>query len=183
MSKEKIFGTLIRRTEGSVAVISAIGLVAFLGMVSLAIDMGHLYTARNELQNVADAAALAAAGNLIHDYGAGAVRDAAAAQQAALTVAQRQSQLSGQTAVGDADRNDLTIIFGAWDIYTGNPATAWTEIGSTCSSNSNANAVKVIDSPGLGHRLWPGIQFFWRDSGIQHLTGRGHGHCVFRLYQ
>ena len=143
MSKVKVFGTFFRRTEGSVAVIAALGLVAFLGMVSLAIDMGHLYTTRNELQNVADAAALAAAGNLIHDYGAGAERDAAAAQQAALTVAQRQSQLSGQTAVGDADRNDLSIIFGAWDIYTGNPATAWTEIGSTCSSTSNANAVKV----------------------------------------
>ena len=56
---------------------------AFLGMVSLAIDMGQLYTVRNELQNVADAAALAAAGNLINDSGAGAVRDAAAAQQAA----------------------------------------------------------------------------------------------------
>ena len=143
MSKVKVFGKLMRRTEGSVAVITAIGIVAFFGMVSLAIDMGHLYTTRNELQNVADAAALAATGNLIHDYGAGAVRDAAAAQQAALTVAQRQSQLSGQTAVGDADRNDLSIIFGAWDIYKGNPATAWTEIGPTCSSDSNANAVKI----------------------------------------
>ena len=44
MIKIKVFGTLIRRTEGSVAVISAIGLVAFLGMVSLAVDIGHLYT-------------------------------------------------------------------------------------------------------------------------------------------
>ncbi len=71
MSKVKVFGTLIRRTEGSVAVITALGLVAFLGIASMAIDMGHLYTTRNELQNVADAAALAAADNLIHDYGAG----------------------------------------------------------------------------------------------------------------
>ena len=45
MSKVKVFRTLIRRTEGSVAVITALGLVAFLGIVSLAIDMGHLYTA------------------------------------------------------------------------------------------------------------------------------------------
>jgi Flp pilus assembly protein TadG len=143
MGKVKVLGRLIKRTEGSVAVITAVGLVAFLGMVSLAVDMGQLYTVRNELQNVADAAALAAAGNLIHDYGAGAVRDAAAAQQAALTVAQRQSQLSGQPAVEGADRNDLNIIFGAWDIYAGNSGTAWTEIGSTCSSDSNANGVKV----------------------------------------
>ena len=160
MSKVKIFGTLISRTEGSVAVIAALGLVAFLGMVSLAIDMGQLYTTRNELQNVADAAALAAAGNLIHDYGAGAVRDAAAAQQAALTVAQRQSQLSGQTVVGNADRNDLSLIFGAWDIYKGNPATAWTEIGSTCSSDSNANAVMVSIRRASGTVYGPVSNFF-----------------------
>lgn len=143
MGKVKVLGRLMSRTDGSVAVITAFGLVAFLGMVSLAIDMGQLYTVRNELQNVADAAALAAAGNLVHDYGAGAVRDASAAQQAALTVVQRQSQLSGQPAVADADRNDLNIIFGAWDIYKGNPATAWTEIGPTCASDSNANGVKI----------------------------------------
>ena len=176
-------GRLRRDTDGGVAVMAALCLLAFVGIVSLAIDMGHLYTTRNELQNVADAAALAAAGNLMHDYGAGAVRDAVAAQQAALTVAQRQSQLSGQTAVADADRNDLSLIFGAWDICKGNPATAWTEIGSTCSSDSNANAVKISIISGLGHRLWPGIQFFWRNSGNQHLTGLGHGHRVFRLYQ
>ena len=160
MGKIKVFGKLIKRTEGSVAVIAALGLVAFLGLVSLAIDMGRLYTTKNELQNVADAAALAATGSLIHDYGAGAVRDAAAAQQAALTVAQRQSQLSGQDAVGNADRNDLNIIFGAWNIYTGNPATAWTEIGSSCSSTSNANAVKVKIRRASGTVYGPVANFF-----------------------
>ncbi len=129
-------------------------------MVSLAIDMGHLYTTRNELQNVADAAALAAAGNLIHDYGAGAVRDAAAAQQSAMTVAQRQSQLSGQPTVGDADRNDLTIIFGEWNIKAGNPNTAWTEIGPNCGSDSNANAVKVTLRRASGTVYGPATNFF-----------------------
>ena len=100
------------------------------------------------------------AGNLIHDYGAGAVRDAAVAQHAAMTVAQRQSQLSGQTAVGDADRNDLSLIFGAWDIYKGNPATAWTAIGSTCSSDSNANAVKVSITRASGTVYGPVSNFF-----------------------
>ena len=59
-------GRLWRDTDGAVAIVAALSLLAFLGIVSLAIDMGHLYTVRNELQNVADAAALAAAGNLIH---------------------------------------------------------------------------------------------------------------------
>ena len=93
-------------------------------------------------------------------FGAGAVRDAAAAQQAALTVAQRQSQLSGQTAVGNADRNDLSLIFGAWDIYKGNPATAWTEIGTTCPPNSNANAVMVSIRRASGTVYGPVSNFF-----------------------
>jgi Flp pilus assembly protein TadG len=112
-------------------------------MASLAVDLGQLYTVRNELQNTADAAALAAAGNLIRDQGGEAVRDAAAAHQAAMTVAQRQSELAGQPAVGEEDRNDLTLTFGEWNIYTGNPDTAWTDLGSTCGSFSNANAVRV----------------------------------------
>ena len=49
----------VQGTEGAIAVLTALGLVAFIGFASLAIDMGHLYTVRNELQNVADAAALA----------------------------------------------------------------------------------------------------------------------------
>ena len=166
MGKSKVFGRLISRTEGSVAIICALGLVAFLGVVSLAVDMGQLYTVRNELQNVADAAALAAAGNLIHDYGAGAVRDAAAAQQAVLTVAQRQSQLSGQPAVDNAGRDDLTIIFGAWDIYAGNPATAWTEIGPNCSSDSNANGVKVTIRRSSGTVYGPVSNFFGGIMGL-----------------
>ncbi len=168
MGKVKVLRRLLRGTRGSVAVITAIGLIAFVGMVSLAIDMGHLYTVRNELQNVADAAALAAAGNLIHDYGAGAVRDSAAAQQAALTVVQRQSQLSGQPGVAAEDRNDLNFIFGAWDIYKGDPATAWTEIGSTCASDSNANGVKVTIRRAAGTVYGPVSNFlggiFGRDT-------------------
>lgn len=160
MGKGKVFKELITRTEGAVAIITALGLVAFLGVVSLAMDMGQLYTVRNELQNAADAAALAAAGNLVHDYGSGAVRDAAAAQQAALTVAQRQSQLSGQPAVGDADRNDVNIRFGAWNIYAGNPSTAWTDIGTTCSSDSNANGVKITISRASGTIYGPVSSLF-----------------------
>ena len=50
--------------KGVVAVIVAILLVVFIGFAALAIDVGHLYVVRNELQNAADAAALAGASNL-----------------------------------------------------------------------------------------------------------------------
>jgi Flp pilus assembly protein TadG len=50
-----------RHDSGSVAVITAICLGFLIGFVALVVDVGHLYAVRNELQNAADAAALAGA--------------------------------------------------------------------------------------------------------------------------
>lgn len=47
--------------DGAVAVMVAVLLVVMLGMAALAVDVGHLYQERRELQNGADAAALAIA--------------------------------------------------------------------------------------------------------------------------
>jgi Flp pilus assembly protein TadG len=159
MGGRKIIWRLVEGAEGSAAVMAALVLVALLGAASLAIDMGQLYTVRNELQNNADAAALAAASSLIQDYGAGAVRDSYKATQAALLVAQRQSQLSGQEAVPDADRNDLAIIFGEWNVKAGSPDVAWTEIGPSCGSYSNANAVKITLRRAAGTAYGPVANF------------------------
>lgn len=53
-----------RRQKGAVAVTVAVFMVFLLGTAALAIDIGNLMVARNELQNAADAAALAGAGCL-----------------------------------------------------------------------------------------------------------------------
>jgi Flp pilus assembly protein TadG len=53
---------------GAVAVTVAILMFALVGFAALAIDIGYLLVTRNELQNVADAAALAAAGTLGNNY-------------------------------------------------------------------------------------------------------------------
>lgn len=50
--------------RGAVAVYVAILLVVFIGFTALAIDVGYMMVTRNELQNVADASALAAARKL-----------------------------------------------------------------------------------------------------------------------
>jgi hypothetical protein len=50
--------------SGQVAIITAILIIAFVGMLALVIDMGALYEDRRELQSVADAAALAGAQEL-----------------------------------------------------------------------------------------------------------------------
>lgn len=53
-----------RRQRGAIVIMSAFLLVVMLGMVALAVDVGRLMVVRNELQNAADAAALAGAARL-----------------------------------------------------------------------------------------------------------------------
>ena len=55
--------------RGAVAVIFAILLVVLIGLAALAIDTGHLYVVKNELQNAADSGALAGARFLFNEDG------------------------------------------------------------------------------------------------------------------
>ncbi|WP_164844446.1 Tad domain-containing protein [Azoarcus sp. DN11] len=50
----------VRTQRGSVAIITALALVVLVGFAGLALDGGHLYQTKTELQNAADACALAA---------------------------------------------------------------------------------------------------------------------------
>ena len=55
--------------RGVVIVFVALGMFIFLGVTALAVDLGHLLVVRNELQNAADAGALAGARFLYNDDG------------------------------------------------------------------------------------------------------------------
>lgn len=68
MDKLKTRKTRNRQGErGSVLAASALGMLSFLLAVGLSVDISHLYLAKNELQNAADAAALAGASGLNYD--------------------------------------------------------------------------------------------------------------------
>ena len=54
--------------QGAVAVLVAVALIALFGIVALSIDVGYMYVARNELQNIADGSALAATRQLGQFY-------------------------------------------------------------------------------------------------------------------
>lgn len=54
----------MRNQQGAVAIIVALCLTLLVGMLGLVLDLGHLYIAKTELQNAADAAALAGAKEL-----------------------------------------------------------------------------------------------------------------------
>ncbi len=60
---------LLNNQSGVTAVLVAIMLTMFLGFTALAVDTGHLFVARNELQNAADAGALAGARELYNSDG------------------------------------------------------------------------------------------------------------------
>lgn len=64
MKLSRIIKSKFKDQRGAVAVIVAVSMAMLIGFVALAIDVGYLYATKNELQNVADAAALAAAGKL-----------------------------------------------------------------------------------------------------------------------
>ena len=53
-----------RRERGSVLAMSALGMLTFLLATGMCVDLGHFYLVKSELQNAADAAALAAASAL-----------------------------------------------------------------------------------------------------------------------
>jgi Flp pilus assembly protein TadG len=57
---------LSRRRRGTVAVLACILMIALLGMVAFAVDLGYLATSQAELQRSADASALAACYQLIY---------------------------------------------------------------------------------------------------------------------
>ncbi len=56
---------LIRSDQGSAMAMTALGMVLFLGVVALAVDLGMLLGSRTESQRAADSAALAGAASLI----------------------------------------------------------------------------------------------------------------------
>jgi len=151
----------IKQTEGATAVIIALCLFGFIGVASLAIDMGQLYTVRNELQNVADAAALGGLAQLIQkDASGNAVWHSDLATAAALKIAQAQAVKDGLSAQPDGARNDLTMHFGFWDIYTGDPSTAWTDLGTSVPSTSTANAMQITITRAAGTVYGPVSSIF-----------------------
>ena len=63
--KRKKRGFLWRDESGQVLILVALAAVFLIGMAALVVDIGHGFVVRQELQNAADASALAGAGNLL----------------------------------------------------------------------------------------------------------------------
>ncbi len=91
-----------KKQEGFVLVVVAIVLLALVGFLALAVDVGVLYSARTSAQEVADAAALAGAGTFINDTQSPQPQTAS---DNALQVAINNSILGQPVAAGDVNVN------------------------------------------------------------------------------
>lgn len=98
----KLLGKLIHQDQGVAAVLTALGMVVFLGFTALVTDVGLLYLNRTRLISSTDAAALAGAQELPTNKPAAE----AAARDYAL---QNGLNLSTLTVTVSADRNSLTV--------------------------------------------------------------------------
>lgn len=120
--------------RGTVLVWAAILLPAFLGIAALAVDIGRLYSLQTQLQNAADAAALAAAAELDGREDAIARADAAIA-----------NLLANEQSFGNVGRADVAV--GTVRYLTSVPASDAAPLTAFTTDAASARFVEVDVTP------------------------------------
>jgi len=133
--------------RGSITPIVALGLVAFAGAMALSIDLGQLYLVKNEVQNVADAAALAGAKKLIQDKNGDGVPEVYCQEaiQAAIDVANQNFSFGAASSI-KLTAADVTL--GKWNLATKQFDSTGCTDGTTTPMQVNAVQVTVNRSGG-----------------------------------
>jgi Flp pilus assembly protein TadG len=108
--------TTSRKEKGTVLITMALAAGALFGASGMAVDLGRMFIARNELQSIADAAATAAALRLN-----GEATGIARAKAEADALRQRNLWHIGTSQV---PAGDVNLEFGRWNATTGEPE-AW----------------------------------------------------------
>ena len=105
---------LWRGQSGTIAALAAFMLTALVGLTGTAVDMGLLYSTKGELQNAADAAALAGAATMVSFGENGEI---SAQPTTAVATAQQVSLANQAHGVNLSLRGDDAVI-GYWDTAT-----------------------------------------------------------------
>ena len=143
------FFRVIKNRRGTVAIIIATATVAFVGLAALAIDFSHLFVVRNELQNAADAGALAGA-RFLYDNNGTAVNATANMNAYNAAIANRSEKVP--VDVHWSGGNDGDIQRGHWCFatrtFTPNdsllPVSLWNTSWEELDANPNfINAIRV----------------------------------------
>lgn len=128
-----------RHQQGAVAIIVAIVIALLVMMVGLVVDLGYLYTRKTELQNAADAAALAGAKEL---KGTAAGIDNAVDKAQALLKA--NSVRFGRNAIDIPDSEIEALIR-----FSNNPDGGWETVSASRAKPEDKKFIKV-DTTGIG---------------------------------
>jgi hypothetical protein len=151
--KMKTYNQLIGKLKdqrGVTAVIVAILVFLFVGIMALAIDVGYFHSTKNELQNIADAAALAGAGKLGNIYLSMSPSAASSyvfeddrdiIEDSARTVVGSGKNPAGGKDIIDIPRSDVEI--GTWDPDRDPKFIAINPLISTTSGGTLPDAVRV----------------------------------------
>lgn len=114
--------------RGIVLVLAAALMVSVMGFAALVVDLGFIMVVRSQMQTAADAAALAAGGELASGYGPGATLTQSAmmtkAQTSGQTLASANGMLDRATAYLDPAR-DLTFGKRTWNGESGKWEYQW----------------------------------------------------------
>lgn len=155
--------------RGATAVMVALFMLPLIAITALAIDIGHLYVVRNELQNAADAGALAAAQSL---YLEGETQVNVGANQFGYNAAIANRSEKSPVEVNWSGGNGGDVQRGHWsfgnETFTPNASTAPVDLWNVTTAELDANldfinAVRVIT-----HReSTPAAAFFARIFGYE----------------
>ncbi len=137
----------LKDESGVVTLVTALGMVALLGMAALALDIAHLLSVKNELQRVADAGAMAGARGLWPStmpimLSPPSNPDCSMAQSRGLSVA---THVTNKVDGGPLATADVDLQVGRWD-YAASQFTAG------CAANTNAVRVSARK---------PGVRMFF----------------------
>lgn len=100
----------MKKQEGATAVIVAVSVFVLIALAALAVDIGYVAVTKNELQNVADASALAAARQLGNMYEQKLAVDETTVTDTAQAVALENVAGGKNIAVNGSD-----VVIGDWD--------------------------------------------------------------------
>ena len=125
--------------RGSVMAMTALGMLSFLMAVGLGVDISHLYLAKNELQNAADAAALAGASGL--NFSSSGIVEAT----------NRAVEVMNKHEFAKTDvvfpRNNVRFAVNLQDFASGMDMSEGQAAGSSASVLATIKFVKVLTTP------------------------------------
>lgn len=171
-----------KQEKGAVAIIVALSLLVLIGFGALAVDIGYVMMVKNEVQNAADAGALAGAGDLYLD------NDSAVNPEA--------NQTAYDTATANQSQKETVFLSGPYteDVQRGHwsfatrtftpndslaPVDLWNASTSELDANTDfINAVRVrvrTNTPVMSFlsRIWGGSSFFGRAEAVGYIGFAG----------